>query len=656
MLSSSHRRQIAFFLAAVLLPCSVLVVLGLRMITQERELAEKRLADERRRMASDVRQQLLTRLERIKFAETSVMAARGERTQAAWPDDPSVALVARLKEGRLAVPWEEVASGERARRLLCQVPFAAKVHQGEQLEFRERDYKKAAARYAEAQQTAGHSVQAAYAQLLCARALAKSGQKRGAQALYRKVLALGWDQTDQQGIPLSLYAASGLLEMGAEHRAIQERIQHEIAGLRGYSPTLVYLLRDVLQNLAESAPAAIAAQARDELQTLEAQLRDAEQALALERDFSNLGLGTGSTAASGNAEPLWVTYGEEEPWLVSVSPASGTLPAMVIAVRAEPLFKSVRSAGILTSASLGQVQLLTGPSARGESLGASLPRLKISFPEQDPSALARQWNPHRAFYLVMLLLVLSITLFAAYLLWRDVRREVRLAEMRSQFVSSVSHELKTPLTAIRMFAETLGMSRATDAQTQSEYLETIVNETERLTRLLNNVLDFSKIEQGKRTYKLEPTCLAEVVQAAARTFRYPLSQQGFQLRVEIESGLPAVRVDADAIEQAVLNLLTNAMKYSGESREIDLHLRRQDGRAVIEVLDKGVGIPREEQARIFEKFYRAPTHENLRVPGTGLGLTLVEHIARAHGGYVEVQSEPGKGSAFSIHLPLEGAA
>jgi signal transduction histidine kinase len=254
------------------------------------------------------------------------------------------------------------------------------------------------------------------------------------------------------------------------------------------------------------------------------------------------------------------------------------------------------------------------------------------------------------------LLVLSITLFAAYLLWRDVRREVRLAEMRSQFVSSVSHELKTPLTAIRMFAETLGMGRATDTQTQSEYLETIVNETQRLTRLLNNVLDFSKIEQGKRIYRLEPTCLAEVVQAAARTLQYPLAQQGFQLRVEIENGLPAVRVDADAIEQAILNLLTNAMKYSGESREIDLRLHLQGGRAVIAVRDKGIGIPRKEQSRIFEKFYRAPTPENLHVPGTGLGLTLVEHIAKAHGGHVEVQSEPGKGSAFSIHLPLEGAA
>jgi signal transduction histidine kinase len=656
MSSHSHRRQIFFFLAAVLLPCSVLVALSLRMITQERELAEKRLADEKQRMVSDVRQQLLARLEQIKFEEASALTAGGELGRASRHENPSIALVGRLEEGRPVFPWGLVASGERAHRLLGQAQFAAKVRQGEQQEFGKRDYLNAAARYGEAQQTARHPIQVAYAQLLLARALAKSGQNRDAQALYRKILALAWDQTEEQGIPLSLYAASGLLETGADHRAVQERIQSEGERLRGYSPAVAYLLRDILQRLAESAPAPIAAKAKDELQAVGARIRYVEQALALQRDFPNLGLGRASTGSAGNPEPLWVPYEGEDLWLVSVAPASGTLPAIVIAVRAEDIFKSVRDAGTLSSASVGQAQLLSGPSAKGEALGANFPGLKIWFPQQDVTALAKQWNPQRAFYLVTLLLVLSITLFAAYLLWRDVRREVRLAEMRSQFVSSVSHELKTPLTAIRMFAETLGMGRATDTQTQSEYLETIVNETQRLTRLLNNVLDFSKIEQGKRIYRLEPTCLAEVVQAAARTLQYPLAQQGFQLRVEIENGLPAVRVDADAIEQAILNLLTNAMKYSGESREIDLRLHLQGGRAVIAVRDKGIGIPRKEQSRIFEKFYRAPTPENLHVPGTGLGLTLVEHIAKAHGGHVEVQSEPGKGSAFSIHLPLEGAA
>jgi signal transduction histidine kinase len=656
MSSNSHRRQILFFLAAVLLPCSVLVVLSVRMIGQERELAEKRLTDEKRRIASDIRQQLLARLERIRFQEAGALAAREERARAAPYENPSVVLVARVEEGRPVLPWESDSNGEKARRLLDQAGFAEKVRQGEQQEFGKRDYAKASALYSQALQAAGNSVQAAHARLLLARTLAKSGEKREATAHYRKILAVGWDVTDEQGIPLSFYAASGLLKTAADHRAVQERIQRESRSLHRYSPTVAYLLRDILLKLADSAPAAIAAAANDEFQTLGAHIRYVEQALALQRDFPNLGLGRASTSPAGNAEPLWVPYDGEDPWLVSVAPASNRLPAIVIAVRAEDVFESLRNAETLSNPSASQAQLLSDPSAKGEALGANFPGLKVSFPEQDASALAKQWNPQRAFYLVTLLLVLSITLFAAYLLWRDVRREVRLAEVRSQFVSSVSHELKTPLTAIRMFAETLGMGRATDPKTQAEYLETIVNETERLTRLLNNVLDFSKIEQGKKIYRLEPTCLAEVAQAAARTMQYPLAQQGFRLRVDIEDALPTVRADPDAIEQAILNLLTNAMKYSGESREIDLKLQRHDRHAVIQVTDKGVGIPPAEQSRIFEKFYRVPSAENQRVPGTGLGLTLVQHIARAHGGRVEVQSEPGKGSTFSVHLPLEGAA
>lgn len=125
------------------------------------------------------------------------------------------------------------------------------------------------------------------------------------------------------------------------------------------------------------------------------------------------------------------------------------------------------------------------------------------------------------------------------------------------------------------------------------------------------------------------------------------------MRVEVENGLPAVNADRDALEQAILNLLTNAMKCSGESREIGIRLSSQNGHAVIQVIDRGLGIASEEQARIFEKFYRVPTSETKLIPGTGLGLTLVAHIAQAHGGRVEVQSAPGAGSAFSIHIPLE---
>src|SRR5262249_44687452 len=148
-------------------------------------------------------------------------------------------------------------------------------------------------------------------------------------------------------------------------------------------------------------------------------------------------------------------------------------------------------------------------------------------------------------------------------------------ELRSQFVSSVSHELKTPLTAIRMFAETLRMGRPAVTAERDEYLDTIVNESERLTRLLNNVLDFTRIESGRKTYQFAPHDLESIVRTAARAMHYPLAQQGFELRVPVEGDIPPVRCDPDAIEQAILNLLANALKYSGDARTIELTLARE---------------------------------------------------------------------------------
>ncbi len=263
-----------------------------------------------------------------------------------------------------------------------------------------------------------------------------------------------------------------------------------------------------------------------------------------------------------------------------------------------------------------------------------------------------------AIWIAGLALVLGIAVFGGYLLLRDVNRDVRMTEVRAQFIASVSHELKTPLTAIRMFAETLSLGRTRDERTKSEYLETIVNESERLARLVDNVLDFSKIEQGKKIYRLRPTRLEDVAGSAVRAMQFPLAQQGFNLHLSVQEEMPELQADPDAIQQAILNLLTNAMKYSGDSREIDLRIGVRDaarnGDAVIEVADHGLGMEPDEQKHIFEKFYRAPSHESRLIAGTGLGLTLVAHIAMAHGGRVEVESAPGAGSTFSILLPIGG--
>ncbi len=278
--------------------------------------------------------------------------------------------------------------------------------------------------------------------------------------------------------------------------------------------------------------------------------------------------------------------------------------------------------------------------------------MKIVLRADAAGSPSRAWNFRRTFYLLAVALVIALTLFGAYLLWRDVRRDFRLAEMRSQFVSSVSHELKTPLTSIRMFAETLRLQRSKDPAIRDEYLDTIVKESERLSRLLNNVLDFSKIEQGKKVYRPAPASLAEVIRETARAMEYPLKQQGFSLNIECQEGLLDIVVDRDGLEQALMNLLTNAMKYSGNSREIGLKLFEKGTWAVIKVIDQGIGIDPAEQKRIFDKFYRVAAPENDRLPGTGLGLALVSHFVKAHRGRIEVESSPGQGSTFSLYFPM----
>ena len=215
------------------------------------------------------------------------------------------------------------------------------------------------------------------------------------------------------------------------------------------------------------------------------------------------------------------------------------------------------------------LRLLASLDRGGDLLGANFPGLKLAVASgAEDAELVRREQWQRRLYYAALGLVMGATIFGAYLLWRDLRREVRLADLRAQFVSSVSHELRTPLTTIRMLAEGLQMKRPRSVQKQEEYLETIVNESERLTRLVEDLLQFSRIEQERTTYHFRPTALPEVVDAVVRAVQYPLRQRGLELRVALENGLPPLPVDRDALEQALLNLLTNAcLLYTSDAAD-----------------------------------------------------------------------------------------
>lgn len=653
MKGRSHRKQILLFLVTVLLPSLVLIGLTVRMIGQEKELAQKRLTEERRRVAREIGQHFLVRLENIKLQEASALSEQQIMPAEINYVNPEVVLICQVDGRQLVLPWERNREIENARQYLSNSAFAQKIRQAETEEFAQKNYTRAARLYKQTLNSAKFPIQKEYARLLYARALSKSSQKAEAWANYQEILAQPFTLSDEYGIPLSLYAAGRLLEYGEDYETVLNHIQEEIQKEHWLSPSGSYLLLDLLEDFLLTAPEAeIREAANDCKELVQKHIQKLDQVMALQNDFLTLGLAANQNDRTEKNNSLWVVYGNN-PWPVSLSAPLSEKPPFLVAVSVQKIIASLKSDGGFREAFPVDFDIVPEKDPEGLSLGLNLQGSAITFTGDQEQMFSTPWSIQPAFYLLALLLILGITLFGAYLLWRDVRREVQMAEMRSQFVSSVSHELKTPLTAIRMFAETLRLGRSKDTKTQNEYLDTIVNESQRLTRLLNNVLDFSKIEQGKRLYRPETASLYEIVESAARAMEYPLSQKGFRLDVQTEEGLPNVHVDRDAIEQALLNLLHNAMKYSGESKEIGVHLKRKDGQALILVIDQGIGIDPQEQKRIFEKFYRIPSPENERIVGTGLGLALVSHIVEAHGGSLELESEPNKGSIFSIYLPLE---
>lgn len=278
--------------------------------------------------------------------------------------------------------------------------------------------------------------------------------------------------------------------------------------------------------------------------------------------------------------------------------------------------------------------------------------LGIKYQGTSVKELGATWV-HRSF---LILGFLSLMIIGGLVLTKHVvSKEMALARLKSDFVSNVSHELRTPLALIRLYAETLELGRITTQDKKQQYYRIIRKESERLTALINNILDFSRIEAGRKEYEFRNTDIAELVRNTLESYRYQIEQQGFAFEESIDSNLPAVPVDREAIARALVNLVNNALKYSADQKFLGVKLYREDSVVKLEVADHGIGIARRDQSKIFEKFYRAGDPLVHNTKGSGLGLSLVRHITQAHGGEIAVESTPGRGSKFILSLPLVSA-
>ncbi len=253
------------------------------------------------------------------------------------------------------------------------------------------------------------------------------------------------------------------------------------------------------------------------------------------------------------------------------------------------------------------------------------------------------------FFLIAVNLLLVI---GALFLIRSVRAQIGLAKMKTDFVANVSHELRTPLALIQMYAEMLDMDRVPAEEKKRRYYRTILYESMRLTKLINQVLDFSKIESNEKKFIFEPVFLPSLVREVLVSFREHLDRSGFRLLERLDETVPLITANADSVTQALVNLLDNAIKFSAENKEIDVRLYQENEHVVLEVRDKGIGIAAQDHDKIFVKFYRAGDSLVHDTKGSGLGLALVKHIMDIHQGQVRVSSRMGEGSVFQLLFPI----
>lgn len=668
------QRLPAVFVVGILLPGLILAVFSISALVQERRLADQQIRERLDRAATLAIRELdgeITRWQR----EVEELAASGvlkDLADAATPPDESLpdtiraaidtpasgVIVFRAGNDLRAYPPGRLLYGPsgpyRARASEVQPRGLAEAERAETVE---KDYPRAIQLYEHVLRQAAPRHEALLLHRL-ARTAKKAGLQDQAIGYYRE-LDQGEDSLvgslpsglvanaglgalwKEQGASIELAAAAGELYAGL----VTGRWPLEKSRYLFYSEQAREWLAESAADSAEADPAQ-----HELLRTIELQKLALSEAVAefSRRPATLIAAGDRAHLAVWNAEPLVAL-------IVSAD--------LVEQLLWEPWIREVGSSDFNFA-----LQELTGGFVFGDAppddLELPLTRdltaiglpLNLQVWLSDGSTMPADLARRQSVYLAMLMLVIALLAFGSYITVRMVRQEVEVARMKSRFVSTVSHEFRSPLTGIRQLGEMLARGRVKDEKKRQAYYRMIVRESSRLSRLVENVLDFSRIEEARKEYQLEPLDTSAWLRQTVREFQEEIADAGVSVVAEIPEELALVRGDREALSCAVHNLLDNAVKYSADSDTVWLQASCTNGKLAVRVRDRGVGIPEGDQKHVFEKFFRSTGDESAQVKGVGLGLSLVQHIVDAHGGAVGLTSEPGVGSTFTIELPVDRAA
>jgi signal transduction histidine kinase len=701
-----QRRRIVFlFGVGIVLPSLILGYLAFRGIQNDRALVEKERLEVTRRAAGRVAQAVDDAIRSVEneLARTVAtqignrpadLAAALEKLAARSPLVERFFLLQDSKDIRFpAGGLLYFADGRReaGAPAMGYLSSSAEIQTAQRLEFQQKDYPKALAAYRQMLGQTKDPLLVGTILNAIARIQRKSGLAREAAVTYEMIVRDYGQLIIPGGMPLgpsailevcALYRESGdpakslQVSLGLYRSLLRREWTLERAEFDLFADRAKSLIKQVFS----SGPSGLDLPPfQREFQTLEAeeakQREKTERTIAFEEDAAptlNTKLRDSKDGMSGSfsrlildirnhsylvsiAKPAALTGGEsKEAWGIIIDAErlkkNILRPALrdnFLAAAATWIMKGKDGAVLLSSEDppLGPVTLTT-------DFISNTPDWTIEFHQPPPRLIKTFLLSRRSLYFFVFLLIAGILVFGLVLTIRSVSHELELARMKSDFVSTVSHEFKSPLTSIRQLAEMLQSGRVPSEERRQQYYDVLLEQSERLALLTDNILSLARIEEGRAEFAFETTDISALLAKVVSSFQERVRHEGFAIELKASGPFPPIAADQTALSQAITNLIDNAIKYSGDSRKVVVGASIEGQNLAITVQDFGIGINKKDIDRVFERFYRGGDELTRTVKGSGLGLTLVKEIVGAHGGKVRVESEPGKGSLFSILLPL----
>jgi signal transduction histidine kinase len=629
------RHWVGLFLLITLAPSTLLIWFGWRSLQQDRALALQRV-QERRDQAADL---IVAGLEQSLAAAEQALR------------DPAAMQALAVPEGAVAVVLTPDHIEAFPKNRLLYYPITLASHEAparlfaeaEDLEFRRADYRGAAAVLQNLAQSADAATRAA-ALIRLARNLRKSGHVTAALDAYAH--AVGVRDASVSGVPAGLLARWARCDLLAqEHRTVE--LHDEAAALNSdllharwqISRTAYeFHMEEVRRWLGDASAAKPPAQALALSGVVErlwnqwqsgGARNSSREAIAVNGHLTTiLSTGDRSRLSALIAAPEYA----ERQWMRKLGPLLDRRH-----VRVALRDRTARSAANESRRAAGETGLPWNIAAESTGIEDELERV----------------DSRRRLWLTGLALLAALVIGGSYLIARAVAREMAVARLQSDFVSAVSHEFRTPLTSLRQLTEILNDGRISDESRRRTYYEALARQTERLHRLVESLLDFGRMEARTSPYRLEPLDACAFVRSVVEEFEAEATGRGYHVELDVNGARGMIAGDRAALGNALWNLLDNAVKYSLQCRTVWVDVEHKDGRLAIRVRDRGLGIPFGEQKEIFRKFVRGATAKAENIKGTGIGLAMVHHIMKAHGGEVCLSSQPGAGSTFTLLLPIE---